>query len=271
MTVTQAPPARRDNPRRETTRRIGQWSQHLPPVLGLAGAVALWWAVTVVFEVESFILPSPIEVAQTLVEDAGYLWDNTLVTLWETLLGFLLAIVVGVPLALVVTASRMLERTVYPLLLMLNAVPKVAVAPLLVVWMGFGQFPKVFLVFLVCFFPIVISTAAGLSSTQADLVELGRSLKMNWWQTFRMIRMPAAVPQLFVGLKLAITLAVIGAVIAEFVGATEGLGYVIVASGASADTALAFAAMILLGVLSVVLFYLTAAVERFFVPWADRS
>jgi NitT/TauT family transport system permease protein len=165
----------------------------------------------------------------------------------------------------------MLERTVYPLLLMLDAVPKVAVAPLLVVWMGFGQFPKVFLVFLVCFFPIVISTAAGLKATPTDLVELGRSLKMTWWQTFRLVRMPAAIPQLFVGLKLAITLAVIGAVIAEFVGATEGLGYVIVASGASADTALAFAAMILLGVLSVVLFYVLAAVERLLLPWADQS
>ncbi|MEU9506019.1 ABC transporter permease [Micromonospora sp. NPDC048170] len=266
MTVTETRRTGRDKPR-----AAGRLAQQLPPVLGVVAATALWWAITVVFEVESFILPSPVQVAQTMVEESSYLWDNTLVTLWETLLGFLMAIAIGVPLALIVTASRMLERTVYPLLLMLNAVPKVAVAPLLVVWMGFGQFPKVFLVFLVCFFPIVISTAAGLSSTPADLVELGRSLKTNWWQTFRMIRMPAAIPQLFVGLKLAITLAVIGAVIAEFVGATEGLGYAIVASGASADTALAFAAMILLGVMSVVLFYLLAAVERFFVPWADRS
>jgi NitT/TauT family transport system permease protein len=248
-----------------------RWAQHLLPVIGVAAAIALWWVATVVFEIESFILPSPLEVAQVFGERAEYLTDHTWVTLLETLQGFLLAIVVGVPLALLVTSSRLLERTIYPLLLMLNAVPKVAVAPLLVVWMGFGQLPKVFMVFLVCFFPIVISTAAGLNSTSADLVELARSLKTSWWQTFRMIRMPAAIPQFFVGLKLAITLAVIGAVIGEFVGATEGLGYVIVASGASADTALAFAAMTLLGVMSVILFYLLAAMERIFVPWADRT
>ncbi|SCF14987.1 NitT/TauT family transport system permease protein [Micromonospora viridifaciens] len=266
MTVIESRRTRPAKPRTDS-----RLSQYALPVLGLVAATGLWWAITVVFEVESFLLPSPTQVVQAMVEQSDYLWDNSLVTLWETLLGFLLAIVVGVPLALTVTASRVLERTVYPLLLMLNAVPKVAVAPLLVVWLGFGQFPKVFLVFLVCFFPIVISTAAGLSSTPADLVELGRSLKTNWWQTFRMIRMPAAIPQLFVGLKLAITLAVIGAVIAEFVGATEGLGYAIVASGSSADTALAFAAMILLGVMSVVLFYLLAAIERLCVPWADRA
>ncbi|HEX5595581.1 MAG TPA: ABC transporter permease [Micromonosporaceae bacterium] len=247
------------------------WSHRLMPAVGVVAVIAIWWAATALFQVRSFLLPSPLLVAQTLVGQGSYLLDNTVVTLLETLQGFGLAIVVGVPLALVVTASRLLERTVYPLLLMLNAVPKVAIAPLLVVWMGFGQLPKVFMVFLVCFFPIVISTASGLASTPADLVELGRSLQASWWQTLRKIQMPAAVPQLFVGLKVAITLAVIGAVIGEFVGATEGLGYVIVASGASADTALAFAAMILLGVMSVVLFYALAAVERRLLPWAEQK
>ncbi|GAB3143053.1 ABC transporter permease [Micromonospora sonneratiae] len=271
MTAT-APAATPARARRDRTRRPQRKAaQSVLPVLGVIGAVVLWWAITVVFDVESFILPSPVLVAQAMSDQAGPLWDSTLVTLWETVQGFVLAILVGVPLALIVSVSRVLERTVFPLLVMLNAVPKVAVAPLLVVWMGFGQLPKVFMVFLVCFFPIVISTAAGLSATPPDLVELARSLKVNWWQMFRMIRMPAAIPQLFVGLKLAITLAVIGAVIAEFQGATEGLGYLIVASGASADTALAFAAIALLGVMSVALFYVISGVERFFVPWAERK
>ncbi|MFC7550667.1 ABC transporter permease [Plantactinospora sp. GCM10030261] len=248
----------------------GRWAHRLMPLVGAVAVVALWWAVILVFDVRSFILPTPGQVVRTLVDQAGYLLDNAWVTLLETVQGFLLAILVAVPLALVVTASKLLERTIYPLLLMLNAVPKVAIAPLLVVWMGFGQFPKVFMVFLVCFFPIVISTAAGLSATPADLVELGRSLRASWWQNLRKIRMPAAVPQLFVGLKVAITLAVIGAVIAEFVGATAGLGYVIVVSGASADTALAFAAMVLLGAMSVALFYALVAVERRLLPWAEQ-
>ena len=241
------------------------------PLVGLIMVIVAWWAITVVFEVQSFILPTPVQVARSLQDQSAYLLHNTWITLVETVEGFVLAIAVGVPLALVVTSSRLLERTIYPLLLMLNAVPKVAIAPLLVVWMGFGQLPKVIMVFLVCFFPVVIATAAGLASTASDLVELARSLKASWWQTFRKIRMPAAIPQFFVGLKLAITLAVIGAVIGEFVGATEGLGYVIVASGASADTALAFAAMALLGVMSIALFYALAALERLLVPWADRT
>lgn len=241
------------------------------PLVGVAVVVALWWAATIVFDVQSFILPTPGEVVAALVDRASYLLDHARVTLWTTVQGFLLAILVAVPLALIITASQMLERTVYPLLLMLNAVPKVAIAPLLVVWMGFGQLPKVVLVFLVCFFPIVISTAAGLASTPADLVELGRSVKASWWQTLRKIRVPAAVPQFFVGLKVAITLAVIGAVIAEFVGATSGLGYVIVISGASADTALAFASMVLLGVMSIVLFYGLVAIERRLLPWVEHQ
>lgn len=259
-----------DRDRKAAERAGGQPIHRLMPVVGAVAAIALWWAVTAVFQVRSFILPTPAQVVQRLADQGGYLLENTWVTLVETIEGFVLATLVGIPLALIVTASRLVERTIYPLLLMLNAVPKVAIAPLLVVWMGFGQLPKVFMVFLVCFFPIVLATAAGLASTPADLVDLARSLQASWWQTLCKIRMPAAVPQLFVGLKVAITLAVIGAVIAEFVGATAGLGYVIVASGASADTALAFAAMILLGVMSVVLFYALAAVERRLLPWAER-
>jgi NitT/TauT family transport system permease protein len=178
---------------------------------------------------------------------------------------------VGVPMALAIVRSTVLERVIYPLLLAVNAIPKIAIAPILVIWMGFGQAPKVLMVFLVCFFPVVISTASGMKSTPAELVELLRSLNATRGQEFFKLRFQHALPQVFVGLKVAISLAVIGSVIAEFVGASAGLGYVIVQSGASADTSLAFAAMALLGLVSIALFYGLVLLERRLLPWAEEN
>lgn len=240
------------------------------PIVGLAGVIGLWWLATIVFSIDSFILPSPPDVAGAFDAQGGFLFDQFWVTLLETVEGFLLSIVAGIPIALLIVRSLILERMIYPLLLAVNAIPKIAIAPIFVVWMGFGQLPKVLLVFLVCFFPVVISTASGMKSTPTELVELLRSLDCSRWQEYFKLRFPYALPQIFVGLKVAISLAVIGAVIAEFVGAEGGLGFVIVQSGASADTALAFAAMALLGVMSIVLFYGLVLIERQLLPWAEE-
>lgn len=239
------------------------------PVLGILAMIALWWLATIVFAIEEFLLPSPPDVLAAFGEYPGYLLAQAVVTLLETVQGFGLSIVVGIPIALLIVSSTILERTIYPPLLALNAVPKIAIAPILVVWMGFGPAPKVLLVFLVCFFPVVIATASGMKSTPAELVELMRSLDCTRRQEFVKLRFPYALPQVFVGLKTAISLAVIGAVIAEFVGAGAGLGFVIVSSGANADTALAFAAMGLLGIMSITLFYGFAYLERRLLPWAE--
>jgi NitT/TauT family transport system permease protein len=170
----------------------------------------------------------------------------------------------------VITYSRLLELTLYPALVALNAVPKIAIAPLLVIWMGFGIGPKVVMVVLICFFPIVISATTGLKSTPAELVELSRSLSSSTLQEFVRFRFPWSLPYLFVGLKVGIMLAVIGAVVGEFVGATKGLGYVIVASGQTADTTLAFAAIVLLSVMSILLFYALVLIQRLVVPWSEE-
>jgi len=253
---------------RAPKRRARRVATVVLPVLGLLAVIALWWLATVFFSIEEFLLPGPADVLAAFGEYPVYLLEHTWVTLVETVQGFGLSIVVGVPIALLIVSSTILERMIYPLLLALNAVPKIAVAPILVVWMGFGPAPKILLVFLVCFFPVVISTASGLKSTPAELVELMRSLDCTRRQEFVKLRFHHALPQIFVGLKVAISLAVIGAVIAEFVGASAGLGYVIVASGASADTALAFAAMGLLGLMSIVLFYGLVYLEHRLLPWA---
>ncbi|MFV0253458.1 MAG: ABC transporter permease [Beutenbergiaceae bacterium] len=241
------------------------------PALAVVLILVLWWAATAIFQVPAYLVPGPQVVFGTLLEFWDYLLAQTWVTLAETAIGFLAAIAIGIPTAMAIARWRVVEQMTYPLLLAINAVPKVAIAPILVVWLGFGQLPKVVMVVLLCFFPIVLSTVAGLRSTPAELVELSRSLDAGDLVEFAKVRFPWAMPQIFTGLKTAISLAVIGAVIAEFVGSSEGLGYVIVQSGASADTALAFAAISLLALISIVLFYLIAGLERYLLPWAEEN
>ncbi|KAA9085575.1 ABC transporter permease [Microbacterium radiodurans] len=241
------------------------------PLVAVVGAIALWWGATVVFAVPTFIVPGPQVVAETLVANFPFLLEQAGATVLETVLGFVIAIIIGVPLAMLIARYRVLEQMLYPLLLAINSVPKVAIAPVLLVWMGFGITPKVVMVVLLCFFPIVLSTVAGLRSTPSDLVELTSSLSARPLEEFTKVRLWWALPQIFVGLKNAITLAVIGAVIGEFVGSSSGLGFVIVQSGASANMALAFAAILLLAVISIVLFYMLVLVEKRLLPWAEGN
>lgn len=240
------------------------------PLATFVGLVLLWAAAVRVFDWPVWLVPSPENVGQALIDNRSLLPRQTWVTFLESFAGFGLAVVVGIPIAIGIASSRLLERTVYPILLGLNAVPKIAIAPILILWMGFGYGPKIAVSFLLCVFPVVISTATGLASTPAELVELSRSLCVSRWEAFRRFRFPWALPQVFVGLKVAISLAVIGAVIGEFVGASEGLGWVIVNSGSNVDTSLAFAAMLVLAVMSIVLFYAIVVIERLLVPWAEH-
>lgn len=260
-------------PRRGRARSLGRtilvfW---LPPILTFAALIGLWHLATIAFGWQEFLVPNPVDVSRALWDARGELPDHTLATFLETLEGYGLAIAVGIPLAIVIAYSRLLERTIYPVLLAINAVPKIAIAPILVLWMGFGAGPKIVMVFLVCFFPIVLATATGLQATPPEFSELVRSLSANHLQMFWKVRFPSALPHVFVGLKVAISLAVIGAVIAEFVGASEGLGYLIVFSQGQAQTSLAFGAIVVLGAMSIALFYALVAVERLIVPWARHD
>jgi NitT/TauT family transport system permease protein len=251
--------------RRYVVRGVAGW---LLPLATLALLVLAWHVATRIFDWPRWLVPSPVDVWNALREEREILPGHFGRTLYETLAGFGLAILGGIPLAVAIAYSRFLERTIYPVLLALNAVPKIAIAPILILWMGFGVGPKVVVTLLLCIFPIVISTAAGLKSTPPELVELVRSLDASPLQSFVKLRFPASLPHVFVGLKVAISLAVIGAVIGEFVGAEKGLGYVIIASGGNVNTSLAFAAMVLLALMSIVLFYALVALERLLVPWA---
>jgi NitT/TauT family transport system permease protein len=216
-------------------------------------------------------LRAPSEIIGEIKSNPALYWDNTLVTAKVVLIGFAVSVVIGLVLAVLISYSPTLQSTLYPIVLLLQIVPKVAIAPLLVVLMGFGAGPKILTVVLVAFFPIVIDTVVGLRQVDDDMVDLVRSLKGNRWQEFSRVRFPNALPFVFSGLKVAITLAVIGAVIAEFVGADSGLGYLMILANSSMQTEMSYASVTLLSALGLLLFAAVSLAERVFAPWGHSN
>lgn len=252
-------------------RRFGRKAlRFAAPLATFVALLFLWGLATRIFDWPIWLVPTPLDVADALWDNRSFLPEQFWVTFLETLAGFGLAVVIGIPIATAIALSPVLEITIYPILLALNAVPKIAIAPILILWMGFGYGPKIVVALLLCIFPIVIGTATGLKATPPEFVELARSLTATHRQMFLKIRFPAAMPHIFVGLKVAISLAVIGAVIGEFVGSSEGLGWVILNSQSNLNTPLAFAAMALLAGMSILLFYALVALERLLVPWSEH-
>ena len=242
------------------------------PVAGLVVALIAWWLTTSVFHlIHPAVLPPPQDVLAAFRAQPGLLLKATLATALETLGGFLLSTVAGVLIGLCMAASSVLERMFAPLLVAVNAVPKIALGPLLVVALDWGQKPILTMVFLLCFFPIVLSTATGLTTTPAELAELARSLGASRWQAFRKVRLPAALPQIFVGLKVAMPLAAIGAVIGEFYAGEGGLGFVIVQFSGVGDTATAWAAILLIALTSILLYFAVLRAERLALPWVRET
>jgi NitT/TauT family transport system permease protein len=249
-----------------TTRRFpaipAEWSQAaLPPLAFIALFIGWQWS-TQALHIRPWILPAPSAIISIAYDWRVELLRHTVVTTAETIVGFVFAALLAVPLSIAVVWSVLLRRTIYPILLALQSIPKVALAPLVTLWVGFGLWPKILVVFLVCFFPVIVNTVAGLEAAPQPMIDLMRSMCAGHWQTFRRVRVPVAVPYFLVGCKIAVTFAVIGAVIAEFVGSEEGLGYLILTASSQSQTALAFAALAVLTVLSVALYYATEMIER---------
>lgn len=242
----------------------------LLPELFLAGLVVLWQLASVAFKIPAWLLPSPAGIVQSFVRFGSDLAWHTGVTLYETLAGMAAAVGVGVPLGILIASSRLVSATLYPLLVVAQSIPKAAVAPLLLVWIGYGEAPKIIIAFLVAFFPMVVNTAAGIAGTPPELLDLCRTLRASRWHTLRKVRLPAALPHLFSGAKVAVTLAVVGAVIGEFVGSDAGLGYLILFASSHMDTSLAFAAMLLLAAMGIGLFAAVSALERRVMPWRPQ-
>lgn len=221
--------------------------------------------------VEQLILPAPTQVAEALVQDRALLWDDLVVTATEVLLGMLVAALAGTLLAAAVHASRTLRRALYPLLAASQTIPIPIVAPLLVVWLGFDLAPKVVVVALVAFFPIVVAVADGLGRADPDLLKMMRTLGASRWRAFRHVEAPTALPALFSGARIAVVVAVIGAVLAEQAGSSEGLGHLMLQAVPQLETPRAFAAVVLLAALAIVPFAALTLIERRALPWAHRG
>jgi len=240
---------------------------YLLPSATLVLVFVLWEVVYHVFKIPKFIIPAPSGIIIETWDWRSRLVAHTWVTLYETLGGFGLSVAVGVPLAILIVYSPLLRTAIYPLLVVAQSVPKVAIAPVLLLIIGHGVGSKIIVAFLVAFFPIIVDTATGLASTPSELLDLSRLYRASPLKTFMKVRFPMALPFFFSGLKVAITLAVIGAVVGEFVGSDKGLGYIIISATSYWKANLAFGAMILLALMAVILFGLVSLVERFVCPW----
>lgn len=239
------------------------------PLWTIVALVLLWEIVCRLFSVPPFVLPAPSAIWGAAEHFGFYHWvDNFLATLQIVIIGFAASISISLPLAIVLTHFQLLSRTIYPVLIIIQSTPIVAIAPIIVVMLGTGVLPRVVIVFLITFFPLVISTATGLASTPRELIELSRSLKAGQVREYLHIRLPYAVPFIFSALRISVTLAVIGSVVAEFVAADKGLGFLILFSTSLFKVPQAFASLGILVTASLVLFHLVVLVQRIFFRWS---
>ncbi|MBM4404713.1 MAG: ABC transporter permease [Chloroflexi bacterium] len=238
-------------------------------LLGLI-AIAVWQAVADFSSLKQWLLPSPWEVIQAFAESPGLIMRHAAVTAEEALIGFAVALAVGAALAVAISQSRLAERALYPYVVASQAVPVIAIAPVLVVWFGFSLMPKIIVIVLITFFPITINMVDGIRSVDPDLVSLMRSMGATRWQVFKLVQMPSALPYFFSGAKVAAAVSVIGAIFGEWVGANEGLGYFLKYSSAQFLTARVFASIVVLALMGLILFSAVAFVERKALPWAKR-
>jgi len=259
-----ATPAR-STPALSPIRRYG------PPILITLAAVGLWQLILPLAHVPEYLLPTPSEVAAGMKADWPVLEPALLVTAWEILLGFVIAVAVGVGLAVLLHLVPVVRRAVYPLLIGSQTVPIVVLAPILVILLGYGIMPKLVIVALICFFPIVVNGIDGLRSVDGELISMMRTLNASRWAIFRRVEFPAALPSIFSGMRIAATFAAIGAVFGEWSGSNQGLGYVMLAATPNLLTARIFAAVVFLTLIALALFGAVSLLERIFVPWAPKE
>ena len=245
-------------------RLTGSW---LPAGLIVLVLLGIWEGYVRLWAVPKWLLPAPSVIAMTLVVSRELLLDHTLVTFVEVVIGFGLSLLCGVLLACGIAASRTLERALYPFVIASQMVPIIVIAPLLLIWVGYGLTPKIIVVALTAFFPIVVNMVDGLKSVDPDAVNLLRTMGASRWQIFVKVQVPTSLPFLFSGLRVAMAVSVIGAVIGEWVGSSQGLGYLMIRSKPQFLTERIFAAIVILSVMGVALFVLVGVIEQLAIPW----
>jgi ABC-type nitrate/sulfonate/bicarbonate transport system permease component len=250
------------------TGSLHRWSRNVaPPLIVILGCLLAWWSYAVFAGLSAFILPTPLQVLQAIWQTRALLVSAIGTTMLETALGLVMALVLAVLVAAAMDLSSFLRRALYPLLIASQTVQILAIAPLLIIWFGFGLTPKVLIVVLVCFFPMAVSTFDGLISADPDYIALLRAMGASRGQIWRIVRLPAAMPSFFSGLRVAVTYSVVGATIAEWVGGSAGLGLYILRSKNALATDQVFAGMVVTTLLSIGLFVLVILIERAVLPW----
>ena len=245
-------------------KRLAGW---LYPVVTIAVLLVIWELASRVGQIPRYILPAPSGIAARFYALHGLIVRESLYTLEATVIGFGLSVLVGVPLGMALVSWRAFNRAVYPLLIGSQVVPKVAVAPVFLVWFGFGLLSKVMITFLIAFFPVLISAVVGLQSTEIEKLYVARAAGASPLQLFTLVRLPHALPSIFGGMKVSITLAVVGALVGEFVAAENGIGRVLLSASGNMDTELLFAGIVALVIMGVGLFVLMEVLERLVLPW----
>ncbi len=243
----------------------------IAPALALIALLLIWEIGVRIDNTPKWFLPRPTVIFQEAYHSRSLLWANTVTTLKEIFLGYSIAFVVGVVSALAISASRLAERTLYPLIVASQAIPIIALAPILLIWFGYGLTPKVIVVVMICYFPIAVNMADGLRSADRDALALLYSMGASRWQVMRLVKIPSSLPYLISGARIAAAVSVIGAVVGEWIGASSGLGYLMTRSASQFLTARLFAAVFIAAIIGVVLFALVALLGRILVPWQDAG
>ncbi len=233
----------------------------------LMGLVVMWELSTVVLAIPAYILPTPTDIGVRLFQETSMLWGHTWTTLTEVLLGFGLSLAIGIPIAITIVYSKYLANSIYPIIIGIQCLPMVSIAPILVIWFGYGLITKVILACLISFFPVVINAVNGFNALDKEMHDLGRSLGISERKIFFYFRLPNALPHLFAGFKVGITLAVVGAIVGEFVASERGLGYLQLTANARLDTELVFVTIVVLAILGISLFLVVHLLERILMPW----
>jgi NitT/TauT family transport system permease protein len=262
---------KRNSDDRFAARLAGGAGYYIPSALVIVAMFLLWQLTVEVLHVKEYILPSPLSAFKALGKP-NYQWTvNFLTTLYAVLGAFVLSAILGVLLAVIIVWNEMLMRTIMPILVLFNTLPKVALAPLFVIWLGYGVWPNIVIGTTIAFFPMVVNTAVGLASAEPEMLELVRTLRASRWQVYVKIRFPNALPYIFTGLKLNATMSVIGAIVGEFVASERGLGALIITGGVTMETPMIFASLMLISALGLALYGVVVAVEHVVAPWAFRE
>ena len=247
---------------------LGVWlKRRAAPLIVFAALFALWEGAVHLTGVKEYLLPPPSKVWTEFLKRYDTVMASAWVTTQEIIAGYLLAIVVSIPLALTVAYSRFVETAIYPVVVFLQIIPKIAIAPLFIIWFGFGFTPKLLIVFLLSFFPIVVASIAGFKSVDPEITDFARTTGADEWKMFIKIRLPQALPDIFTGLKVGAALSATAAVVAEFVASDRGLGYLLLQYNGNLETPMVFAVIVLLSLIGLTVYYVVEIIERIAIPW----